>query len=82
MLLNYINKAMEKAVYEKLEDSTYSGEIPACPGTVAFGNTLHECQKNLQSALEDWLLNGIRHGDELPVIDGIDLNKKLLEISD
>jgi predicted RNase H-like HicB family nuclease len=82
MLLDYINKAMEKAVYEKLEDGTYSGEIPLCPGTVAFGASLTECQKNLLFALEDWLLNGIRHGDELPVIDGIDLNKKILEISE
>lgn len=45
MLTNYIQKAMNKAVYEKLEDGTYSGEIPLCPGTVAFGETLSECQK-------------------------------------
>ncbi|HHT9134182.1 MAG: type II toxin-antitoxin system HicB family antitoxin [Planctomycetota bacterium] len=82
MLTDYVQSAMNRAVYEKLEDGTYSGEIPVCSGTVAFGDTLSECQKNLQSALEDWILSGLRHGDELPVIDGIDLNKKSVEISD
>jgi predicted RNase H-like HicB family nuclease len=71
MLTNYIQKAMSKAVYEKLEDGSYSGEIPDCPGTIAFGNTLFECQRELQFALEDWLLNGLRHGDRIPVIEGL-----------
>ncbi len=76
MLTVYIQKAMSKAVYEKLEDGTYSGEIPNCPGTIAFGSTLFECQRELQFALEDWLVNGLRHGDKIPVIGGIDLNPK------
>lgn len=74
MLIEYIQAAMQKARYERLEDDTYCGEIPECPGTIAFGDTLQGCQKELQAALEDWLMNGVRHGDELPVIDGINLN--------
>lgn len=77
MLTEYIQKAMSKAVYEKLEDGTYCGEIPECSGTIAFGETLQECQANLQSVLEGWLLVKIRHGDRLPVIEGIDLNKAM-----
>jgi predicted RNase H-like HicB family nuclease len=80
MLTEYIRKAMGKAVYEKLEDGTYSGEIPEWPGTIAFGRTLQECQAELQSALEGWLLVKIRHGDRLPVIEGIDLNKAMPEV--
>ncbi len=76
MLTIYIQKAMSKAVYEKLEDGTYCGEMPDCPGAIAFGSTLYECQRELRFALEDWLINGLRHGDEIPVIDGIDLNPK------
>jgi len=34
---------------------------------------LEECRDELQSVLEDWLLVGIRFGDPLSVIDGIDL---------
>lgn len=74
MLTEYIHKAMGEAVYEKLEDGTYHGEITECPGTIAFGQTLQECQAELQSVLEGWILVKIRHGDDLPIIDQINLN--------
>lgn len=77
MLIEYINRAMSKAVYEKLEDDTYSGKIPQTPGVIAFGETLYRCQEELRSALEGWLIVKIRHGDKLPVIEGINLNKKI-----
>ena len=77
MLTEYIQKAMGKAVYEKLKDGTYSGEIPDCPGTIAFGETLQECQAELRSTLEGWLLVKIRYGDWLPVIEAVDLNKAM-----
>ena len=75
MLTQYIDKAMGRAVYEQLEDKTYCGKIPECPGTIAFGNTLYQCQSELKSVLEGWLLVKIRHGDHLPIIDEVDLNK-------
>ena len=77
MLTEYINKAMSKAVYDKLEDGSYCGKINECPGTIAFAETLYRCQDELRSVLEGWLLVKIRHGDHLPVIGGIDLNKGL-----
>jgi predicted RNase H-like HicB family nuclease len=77
MLIEYITKAMSKAVYEKFEDGTYSGKIPQTPGVIAFGETLYQCQEELKSVLEGWLIVKIRHGDRLPVIGGINLNKKI-----
>ena len=77
MLIEYINKAMSKALYDKLEDGSFSGKILQCPTVIAFGETLHQCQQELKSALEGWLIVKIRHGDKLPVIDKIDLNKKI-----
>jgi predicted RNase H-like HicB family nuclease len=76
MLLDYISAAMRTAEYEKLEGGTYSGRIPRCPGAVAFGRTLRQCQEELQSALEDWLIVKLRHGDRLPVLGGINLNRR------
>lgn len=70
---------MGKAIYEKLEDGTYWGEIPECPRTNACKSTLKECRKELRSVLEDWILLSLHDGDELPVIDGIDLNKRSLD---
>ena len=77
MLIEYINKAMSKAIYDKLEDGSFFGKIPQCPGVVAFGETLYKCEKELQTSLEGWLIVKIRHGDQIPVIDRIDLNKKM-----
>jgi len=74
MLIDYINKALSKAEYDKLEDDTFSGKIPECPGVLAFGKTLFECQKELESVFEGWLIVKIRHGDTLPVIDHLNIN--------
>ena len=74
MLIDYINKVLSKAEYDKLDDGTFSGRIPQCQGVIAFGHTLFKCQKELESVLEGWLIVKIRHGDKLPIIDGLDIN--------
>ena len=55
----------------------FSGKIPECPGVVAFGETLYQCQQELRSSLEGWLMVKIRYGDKLPVIGRFNLNKKM-----
>lgn len=75
MLLDYIAAAMKNAVYEKAEDGTYCGTIRRCPGVIAFAATLYECQEELRSSLEDWLIVKLRHGDRLPVLGRVNLNR-------
>ena len=58
---------MAQAVYDKLDDGTYSGRIPQCTGAVAFGTTLRECEDGLHSTLEDYILLGFKLGQPLPV---------------
>jgi predicted RNase H-like HicB family nuclease len=77
MLIEYIHKALALAVYDKLSDGSFSGKISQCPGVIAFGETLSECQQELQDAIEGWLIVKIRHGDTLPVISRINLNKSI-----
>ena len=74
-LTAYIEAALELAYYDKLEDGTFSGEIPKLPGVLAFGKTLRECEYTLRSTLEDWILVGLRLGHKLPKLAGIDLNQ-------
>ena len=76
ILTDYVNQALAHAVYDKLDDGTFVGRIPFCKGVVAFGTTLPECEEELHSTLEDWLLVGLKLGHPLPVIAGIDLNKE------
>jgi predicted RNase H-like HicB family nuclease len=77
-LSDYLEQAFAQAVYDKLEDGSFAGRIPACPGVVAFGASLSECEHELRSTLEDWILLGLKLGHPLPVIAGIDLNREPL----
>lgn len=74
MLIKYIHTAMYKATYELLEDETFYGEIPECPGVLANAETLESCREELQDALEGWLILGLRLSHTLPILDGINLN--------
>jgi len=65
---------MAQAEYDKLEDGTFFGKIPSCKGVVAFGATLRECESELHSTLEDWVLVGLKLGHELPLIGNMNLN--------
>jgi predicted RNase H-like HicB family nuclease len=76
VITDYVERALSLALYDKLEDGTFAGRIPPCKGVIAFGSTLLECQDELRSTLEDWILVGLKMGHSLPVIGGIDLNKK------
>jgi predicted RNase H-like HicB family nuclease len=76
ILTEYLDRAMAQAEYDKMEDGSFSGRIASCKGVIAFGTSLRECEDELRSTLEDWLLVGLKLGHMLPVIDGIDLNKE------
>ena len=76
ILTEYVEQAMALATYDKLDDGTFSGRIPACKGVVAFASTLRQCEDELRSVLEDWILVGLKLGHALPVIAGLDLNKE------
>jgi len=74
-LSDYLDRALAQAEYDKLEDGTFFGRIPLCKGVVTFAATLRECENELRSVLEDWVLVGLKLGHDLPILDGIDLNK-------
>ena len=75
ILTGYIENALSQAEYDKLEDGTFSGRIPLCKGVIAFGNTLRECEDELRSTFEDWVLVGLKLGHTLPILAEYDLNK-------
>lgn len=76
ILSDYLETALAQAEYDKLEDGTFFGRIPACKGVVAFGATLRECEIELRSTLEDWVLVGLKLGHPLPILNNLDLNGK------
>lgn len=78
MLTDYINAALRNAKYEILEDGRVYAEVPQLQGVWAEGKTVEECRKDLVAVIEGWLFLKIKDGDPLPVLEGIDLNTKLL----
>ncbi|MDQ6905457.1 MAG: type II toxin-antitoxin system HicB family antitoxin [Chloroflexota bacterium] len=75
MLTKYIEAAMRHAEYEIIEDdNSFYGHIRELEGLWANAATLEACRDELRSALEDWLLLGFAWKDEIPVVDGIDIN--------
>jgi predicted RNase H-like HicB family nuclease len=76
MLADYIDKAMEQAVYEIIEDDgTYWGEIPGLQGVWGRHVTLEGCRRELREALSDWIALRLRLGLSIPIVAGIDLNQ-------
>ena len=65
-LTEYVEQAMAYATYSKLEDGTFAGRVTLCKGVVALGVTLCECEDELRSTLEDWILVGLKLGHQLP----------------
>lgn len=76
MLTDYIEAAMRHAEYEDLGEEGWYGRIPGFDGLWANASSREDTIAELRSTLEDWLILGLRHGDLLPVVDGIDLNER------
>ncbi len=75
MLANYIDMAMEQAVYEIIEnEETYWGEIEGFQGVWAQHVTLEGCRRELRDALGDWIALRLQLNLPIPNIASIDLN--------
>lgn len=75
VLTDYVGSTIVRSTFTRLEDGTYAGTIPECPGVVSFGTDLISCRDELRSTLEDWVLVGPKLGHTLPVVAGISLNR-------
>lgn len=73
MLIEYIDKALEKAEYKKLEDGTWFAEIPGFEGVWANGKTVEKCRAELWEVLEEWLVLKLRDDDPIPSLKGAEI---------
>ena len=76
MLIEYAQKALEKAEYKKLEDGSWFAEIPGFEGVWANGKTVEKCRKELVEVIEEWLMLKVRDGDPIPIVAGIEIKVK------
>ncbi len=73
MIIEYCQKAIEKAQYRKLDDGTWFAEIPDFEGVWANSDTVEGCRKELITVLEEWLILKLRDEDPIPDVDGLKL---------
>lgn len=72
MIQHYLQKAMETAHYELLENNEgFYAEIPNAPGVWSTGNTLEACRQELLEVLEEWVIVGVAMGHDLPEFEGV-----------
>jgi len=71
MLFEYAQKAIEKAVYKRLDNGTWFAEIPGFPGVWANGRTVEACRKELWGVLEEWIILKLRDRESIPKIGGV-----------
>ena len=71
MVLEYIQKALDRAHYEIIDDKDpFYGEVPGLDGVWASGKSLESCRQGLARAIEDWVLFSVAKGLPIPALDG------------
>ena len=76
MLQEYIRSALGNSKYKVLEDGTWFAEIPGFEGVWANSKNVENCRQELIEVLEEWLILKFQDGDQVPVVNGIDINIK------
>lgn len=76
MLFEYIQKALEKAIYKVLDDGTWFAEIPGFEGVWANAKTVEDCRHEMMEVLEEWLVIKIGDRDPIPEMEGASIRIK------
>jgi hypothetical protein len=74
MLNDYVDRAMQHARYELLEDGTTSAKLMALKGSGRVELHRRNCTREVRETLEEWILLNIADHTPLPVVDGLSLD--------
>lgn len=68
MIAEYINEALARATYERIEDkrNPYYAQVRGLKGVWATGKTLEQCRNHLAEVIEGWLIVRLRKGLPIP----------------
>src|SRR6185437_379763 len=73
MFAEYLDKAMQHAQIEQIEDGSYFGSIPGFQGVWSNAADEDAARQELREVLEGWILLQIADHTPLPTIDGLRL---------
>ena len=83
MFAEYIEAALERAVYKTLEDEEEPifVSVPELPGAWATGKTIEDARKELISVIEGWIALRLRMGRSIPPIGGHTITVSTVPVS-
>ncbi|MCU0726281.1 MAG: type II toxin-antitoxin system HicB family antitoxin [Planctomycetes bacterium] len=71
MIRQYVECALRRARYDKLEDDSFVGEVRGLRRVLATADTLEECRDRLGEVAEEWVLVRVARGLRVPALEGI-----------
>ena len=80
--LQYIEAAINCAVYEKMEDGGWFASIPGLIGLWATGRTKAAARRDLHEALTGWIEVTAKAGNRVPDVGGVSLYDDLRKVAE
>jgi len=82
MFAEYIEAALERAVYKTIEDEDpIFVSVPELKGAWATGKTVEEARKELISVIEGWIALRLRMRQSIPPIGGHQITASIEPVS-
>jgi predicted RNase H-like HicB family nuclease len=70
MIRTYLDHALRRASYSRLEDGSWCAEVRGLRGVIATGDTVEACRADLESVVEGWIILRVAKGLSIPPLDG------------
>jgi predicted RNase H-like HicB family nuclease len=71
VITKYIEQAVARARFERLEDGSLCATVPGLRGVIALGRNVKECRVQLAEVVEEWILVRVARGLDVPKLGRI-----------
>lgn len=70
MISRYVQRALDRARYQLLDDGTFAATVSSLRGVIATGPSLEACRRDLADVVEEWILVRVSQGLSVPSLGG------------
>jgi predicted RNase H-like HicB family nuclease len=81
MIRKYLDAALARARYTRLEDGSYAAEVRGLRGVIATGRTIEKCRAALVEVVEGWVLVRVARGQRVPALGGATIRVRKVSMS-
>ena len=81
MITAYVDRALRRARYERVDDGEFCATVPGLPGVIATGRTLERCRDQLAEVVEEWVLVRIARGLSVPRLGRVTVEVRMKRAS-